>query len=79
VLNALKALSRIPRQHTEGQISIQTMVGHIQVRAQERSLDLPSGALLALDQGLLHDVEALEQGAFLLTIAGPGEKHRPAS
>ena len=55
------------------------MVGHIQVRAQERSLDLPSGALLALDQGLLHDVEALEQGAFLLTIAGPGEKHRSAS
>ena len=34
VLIALKARSRIPRHQTEGQISIQTVVGHIQVRAQ---------------------------------------------
>jgi len=28
--------------------------------------------LLALDRGILHDVEALEDSAFLLTIAWPG-------
>jgi quercetin dioxygenase-like cupin family protein len=72
VLIALKARSRIPEHHTEGQISIQTIVGHIQVRSDGRSFELRPGGLLALDQGLPHDVEALEESAFLLTIAWPG-------
>jgi quercetin dioxygenase-like cupin family protein len=74
VLIALKARSTIPEHHTEGHISIQTIVGHIQVRAQGRSFELRSGGLLALDQGLPHDVEAVEESAFLLTIARPSEK-----
>ena len=77
VLIALKARSRIPEHHTEGQISIQTVAGHIKVRAQGRSFHLPAGGLLALGQGLPHDVEALEESAFLLTIAWPSEKDRP--
>ena len=76
VLVALKARSRIPEHHTEGQISIQTVVGHIRVRAQGRSFELRPGGLLALDQGLPHDVEAVEESAFLLTIARPSEKDR---
>lgn len=76
VLIALKARSRIPEHHTDGQISIQTVVGHIQVRAQGRSFELRPGELLALDQGLSHDVEALEESALLLTIAWPGDKDR---
>ena len=76
VLIALKAGSRIPKHHTEGQISIQTIVGHIQVRADGRSFELRPGGLLALDQGSPHDVEALEESAFLLTIAWPGGKDR---
>ena len=72
VLIALKAGSRIPEHHTEGQISIQTIAGHIQVRADGRSFELRPGGLLALDQGLPHHVEALEESAFLLTIAWPG-------
>jgi quercetin dioxygenase-like cupin family protein len=69
VLIALKARSKIPAHQAEGQISIQTVAGHIQVRAEGRSFDLRSGGLLALDHGLRHDVEALEESAFLLTIA----------
>jgi quercetin dioxygenase-like cupin family protein len=61
---------------TEGRISIQTVVGHIQVRAQGRTFDLPAGSLLALDQGIPHDVEALEESAFLLTIAWPGRHEK---
>ena len=37
-----------------------------------RTFDLPAGTLLTLDQNLPHDVEALEESAFLLTIAWPG-------
>jgi quercetin dioxygenase-like cupin family protein len=76
VLIALKARSRIPEHHTEGHISIQTVVGHVQVRAQGRSFELRQGGLLALDQGVPHDVEALEESALLLTIAWPSDKDR---
>jgi quercetin dioxygenase-like cupin family protein len=71
VLIAMKARTRIPEHQTEGRISIQTIHGHIQVRATGRTFDLATGGLLALDQGLRHDVEALEDSAFLLSIAWP--------
>ena len=76
VLTALKTRARLPGHQTEGRISIQTITGHIQVRAQGRTFDLPTGTLLALDQGLSHDVEALEESAFLLTIAWPGRDEK---
>jgi len=72
VLTVLKAGMRIPGHQTEGRISIHTVAGHIQVRAQGRTFDLSAGSLLALDRGLPHDVEALEDSALLLTIAWPG-------
>lgn len=71
VLTALHAHARIPDHRTEGRISIQTVRGHIQVRAEGRTFDLPVGRLVAFDRGLPHDVEALEDSAFLLTIAWP--------
>jgi len=41
--------------------------------------DLPTGRLLALAQRLLHEVEALEESAFLLTIAWPGRGEEQTS
>ena len=71
VLMALESGAGLPGHQTKGRISIQTVAGHIQVRAAGRTFDLPVGTLLALDQGLPHDVKALEESAFLLTIAWP--------
>lgn len=71
VLTALQAGARIPEHQTEGRISIQTLRGHVLVRADGRTFDLPVGSLLALDHNVRHDVEALEESAFLLTIAWP--------
>jgi quercetin dioxygenase-like cupin family protein len=68
----LKTGMRIPGHQTEGRISIHTVAGHIQVRARGRTFDLSTGSLLALDRKLPHDVEALEDSAWLLTIAWPG-------
>jgi hypothetical protein len=42
--------------------------------ARERTFDLPAGSLLALEQGVKHDVEALQDSALLLTIAWPGRR-----
>ena len=69
VLIALKAGSKIPQHQTEGHVSIHTVAGHIQVRAQGRTFELRQGGLLTLDQGVPHDVEAIEESAVLLTIA----------
>ena len=72
VLITLKADTRIPGHQAQGRISVHTLHGHIRLRALERTFDLPAGSLLALDRGLSHDVEALEDSALLLTIAWPG-------
>jgi quercetin dioxygenase-like cupin family protein len=72
VLIALRADARIPGHQADGRISVHIIRGHIRLRALERTFDLRAGNLLALDQGLPHDVEALEDSAFLLTIAWPG-------
>lgn len=74
VLTALRAHTRIPGHSTGGRISVQTVRGHIRVRALGRTFDLPAGGLLALDQDVSHDLEALEDSAFLLTIAWPGRE-----
>ena len=71
VLTALQANVRVPEHKTEGRISVHVLSGHIQLRAAGRTFSLRSGGLLAFDHGVLHDIEALEESAFLLTIAWP--------
>jgi len=72
VLTALQASARVPTHKTEGRISIHVLSGHVQVKASERTFSLRPGGLLALDQGVPHEIEALEESAFLLTLAWPG-------
>ena len=73
VLIALKTGAMMPKHQTRGRIAIQTVAGRIIVRAEGRTFDLPAGTILALDRGLPHDVEALEESVCLLTIAWPRE------
>jgi len=74
VLTVLQAKARMPEHKTEGRISVHVLSGHIHLRAAGRTFSLRSGSLLALDQGMPHDVQALEESAFLLTIAWPGPR-----
>lgn len=69
VLIVLAAHARIPPHQAEGPISVQAISGHIQMRAEGRTFNLHAGSLLTLDHGLRHDVEALEDSAFLVTLA----------
>ncbi|MBI4460575.1 MAG: hypothetical protein HY648_11025, partial [Acidobacteria bacterium] len=71
LLTALKANTRVQEHQTVGRISVQTVAGHIRVHVGANVMDLPQGHLVALDAALPHDVEALEDSAFLLTIAFP--------
>lgn len=74
VLTALQASARIPEHKAEGRISIHVLSGHLQVKASGRTFSLRPGGLLVLDQGVPHDVEALDESSFLLTIAWPGRR-----
>ena len=68
---------RIPEHKTDGRISLRVLSGRIGLSASGRTFDLRPGSLFALDQGSVHDIEALEEGAFLLTIAWPGKDASP--
>jgi quercetin dioxygenase-like cupin family protein len=51
-------------------VSILCTHGHLRVRAAGRDMNLPSGHVLVLAHDEPHDVEALEDSAFVLTVAG---------
>ena len=72
VLTLLRANMRVPAHKTEGRISLHVLSGRIRLSASGRTFDLRPGSLVGLDQGSVHDIEALEESAFLLTIAWPG-------
>lgn len=72
VLVRMKPGSYISHHRAEGPISIHPVLGKIRVHLpDDRMEELNPGDLLALERGLEHDVEALEDCAFLLTIAWP--------
>jgi quercetin dioxygenase-like cupin family protein len=77
VLMALQANMRIGEHKTDGRISIHMLSGHIRLNASGRTFDLRPGSLVTLDQGSSHDMEAMEESAFLLTIAWPGRTAAP--
>lgn len=69
ILLAMKKNTVMKEHSTAARISLQTLVGHVRLRLSDRTVELPSGQLLVLDQCVPHDVEAEEDSAFLLTIA----------
>jgi quercetin dioxygenase-like cupin family protein len=71
VLTVLKSNARLHEHESAGRIAVQAIAGHIRMQVRDQLIDLPAGRMLALERGLPHDVEALEDSAFLLTIAWP--------
>jgi len=70
-LTALRAGARMDAHHTDGYTSIQVMAGRLRVAAAGDAHDLGVGELLVLGRAVVHEVLALEDAAFLLTIALP--------
>lgn len=69
VLITLKFGGRMENHHAEGSISMHCLTGKLRLLLPHQSVDLPAGSLLTLERALSHDVEALEDSSFLLTIA----------
>ncbi len=68
VLVVLKSGARMVDHQAERTASVHTLSGRLRLHLPGKPVDLPARHLLALEAGLRHDVEALEQSAFLLTI-----------
>lgn len=76
VLTVLQSGARLHEHKAAGPISVQAVAGHIRMHVGGKIFDLPAGHLLALERALPHDVEALEDSAFLLTICWPEEAEK---
>jgi quercetin dioxygenase-like cupin family protein len=71
LLIALQKGGRLEEHKADARISIHTLSGHVRLQLPGQAVDLPAGHLLALDRGIRHDVEAVEESALLLTISWP--------
>ena len=71
ILVLMKANTRMNEHRAEGRISIHHLLGKTCIHLPDQKVNLSAGQLLVLDCGMVHDVEALEESAFLLTISWP--------
>lgn len=69
VVVAMPAGLSWPQHSTTGRISVQVLHGRIRMKALDQTFELVPGNVLALESSIVHDVEALEDSEFLLTIA----------
>src|SRR4029077_8164998 len=74
VLILMKASTRMRQHRAQGRISIQQLKGQVCLHLADRKVHVSAGHLLVLDCGVLHDVEALEESALLLTISWRRER-----
>lgn len=84
VLIVMKAGSRMAEHSANETVSIQPLSGRLRLQLprlarqrEDRIVDLPVGRLLVLERGNEHDVEAIDDSAFLLTF-GWKDKEPPA-
>ena len=74
VLILMKSGTRMRQHKAEGRVSLQLLDGRVCVHLADRKVDVSAGHLLVLDCGVLHDVEAREESALLLTISWRRQK-----
>ena|ERR1700694_2001681 len=71
VLIAMEPAARMKEHHADGTISVQVLKGRIRISIEDKTYDLRAGNLLTLGASIKHEVESLEDSAFLLTISWP--------
>jgi quercetin dioxygenase-like cupin family protein len=72
VLIVMRAGARIAEHRANETASIHALSGHVRLRLPGRDAELLAGRLLVLERGIGHDVEAIAESAFLLTLGWQG-------
>jgi quercetin dioxygenase-like cupin family protein len=76
VLIALRAGARMPEHKTDHCVTIHALQGKLRLHLRGSTLELGQGELLALEQTVVHDIEAVADSLFVLSLgwsrAAPG-------
>jgi quercetin dioxygenase-like cupin family protein len=67
-LMRLKGGARVKQHHTDHELSIQTVSGRVSLDTPHNHFDLPQGHIAVLERGVLHEIQADEESAILLTV-----------
>jgi quercetin dioxygenase-like cupin family protein len=79
VLISMETVTRLKKHRVDGTSSVQVLKGRIRYSTGGQVYDLQAGSLITLDASIEHEVESLDESAFLLTISWPGNQQRPVS
>ncbi len=71
VLVTMKQGATLHDHTAPGPITIQALQGRIRVSVNDDVHEMASGTMIAIEANTIHAVEAVEDGAFLLTISWP--------
>src|SRR5215204_7022958 len=71
IVTVMKAGARLHEHRTDGAVSIQTIQGHLRLGIGQDAVDLPQGRLVAIEPGVTHELDAIDESAFILTVAWP--------
>lgn len=74
VLISMERGVKMKEHHADGTVSVQVLKGRVRLGAQDANHELPAGNVLTLGASIKHDLEALEDAAFLLTVSWPSNE-----
>jgi quercetin dioxygenase-like cupin family protein len=78
VLITMESASKMKEHHADGTLSVQVLKGQIRFTAHGKVHDLHEGSLVTLGASIRHEVEAVNDSAFLLTISWPSDEELQA-
>lgn len=73
VLTILKQGAIVREHRVPGTAVVQVLTGRVRLRLPSQEVELPAGRQVILERDLPHDVEALEESAFVISIAWSGD------
>ena len=79
VLISMETGTRLKEHRVDGTSSVQVLKGQIRYSTGGQAYDLQTGSLITLGASIAHEVESLDESAFLLTISWPGNRQQPVS
>lgn len=78
VLISMEKAAKMKEHHADGTISLQVLKGKVRFNVNAHQNELSTGNLFTLAASIRHDVEAVEDSAFLLTISWPSDEELAA-
>ena len=79
VLISMETAARLKEHRVDGTSSVQVLRGHIRYSTGGQDYDLQAGSLITLAASIAHEVESLDESAFLLTISWPANQQLPVT